>query len=98
MNTHLEDHVSGRVLEYSWHIIFGRPPVHCPNAKVCYCKIYGLCNLECNEDGKCGERWPFPPFSTLPNGWPGIGWDGEVRNEEKLEELRKSAMKNGSSK
>ncbi|KAH8787456.1 hypothetical protein F5882DRAFT_112436 [Hyaloscypha sp. PMI_1271] len=95
MNTHLEDHVSGRVLEYSWHIIFGRPAVHCPNAKVCYCKVYGLCGLECSEEGKCGERWPFPPFSTLPNGWPGIGWDGEVMNEEKLDELRKSAMKNG---
>jgi hypothetical protein len=95
MNTHLEDHVSGRVLEYSWHIIFGRSAVHCPNAKVCYCKVYGLCGLECSEEGKCGERWPFPPFSTLPNGWPGIGWDGEVMNEEKLDELRKSAMKNG---
>jgi hypothetical protein len=94
MQTSLEDLVSGRVLEYSWHIIFGRQAVHCPKAKDCYCNVYGLCRLECNEEGKCGERWPYPPFSSLPNGWPRVGWDGEVRNTEKLAELRETAMIN----
>lgn len=92
METPLDDHVSGRVLEYSWHVMFGRKAVHCPNARECYCKTYGLCGLECTEEGKCGERWPFPPFATLPNGWPQIGWNGETRDEEKLEELRRTAM------
>lgn len=94
METSLADHVSGRVLEYSWHMIFGRKAVHCPNAKECYCKTYGQCNLECNEEGKCGERWPFPPYSTLPHGWPSIGWNEEVRDEAKLEELRRTAIIN----
>jgi hypothetical protein len=92
METPLDDHVSGRVLEYSWHVIFGREAVHCPNARECYCKTYGLCGLECTEEGKCGERWPFPPYATLPNGWPGVGWNGEIRDEQKLEELRMTAM------
>jgi hypothetical protein len=48
--------------------------------------------LKCTEEGKCGERWPFPPYSTLPGGWPGVGWNGEIRDEEKLEELRRTAM------
>jgi hypothetical protein len=94
MQTSLDDHISGRVLEYSWHLIFGKKAVHCPNAKECYCKTYGLCDLECNEEGKCGERWPYPPFSTLPTGWPTNGWDGEVRDEVKLAELRRTAMIN----
>lgn len=90
--TTLDDHVSGRVFEYSWHIIFGKGPVHCPNAGVCYCKTFGLCELECTEEGKCGERWPFPPFATLPSGWPSVGWDGQVRDEQKLHELRRTSM------
>ncbi|TVY81383.1 hypothetical protein LSUE1_G005564 [Lachnellula suecica] len=88
LDTPLDNHVSGRVLEYSWHIIFGKPPVHCPNAKECYCNIFGLCDLECNEEGKCGEYWPFPPFATLPHGWPTVGWSGESRDQEVLANLR----------
>ncbi|KUJ22120.1 uncharacterized protein LY89DRAFT_768416, partial [Mollisia scopiformis] len=92
METDLEDGVSGRVLEYSWHIIFGKKAIHCPNAMECYCNVYGLCSLECKEEGRCGERWPYPPFASLPSGWPGIGWDGEPRDAEKLAELRETAM------
>ena len=90
--TGLEDNVSGRVLEYSWHVIFGRGPVHCPNAAVCYCQTFGLCDLQCTEEGKCGERWPLPPSSTLPIGWPGVGWNKEIRDEKKLKELRRTAI------
>lgn len=86
--TPLDNYISGRILEYSWHIIFGQPPVHCPNAQECYCKTFGLCTLECKEDGKCGEYWPFPPFSSLPKGWPTVDWDGQNRNAETLVELR----------
>lgn len=92
LDTSLENQVSGRVLEYSWHIIFGKPAVHCPDARVCYCNTYGLCNLKCEEEGKCGNRWPFPPFATLPKGWPTVGWDGESRSDETLDDMRHIAV------
>ena len=81
-------------MEYSWHIVFGQPAVHCPKAEKCYCQTYGLCNLMCTED-KCGERWPFPPVATLPKGWPQKGWSGEDRSEEELAALRNTAVING---
>ncbi|RFU28377.1 hypothetical protein B7463_g7972, partial [Scytalidium lignicola] len=92
LNTTLEDQISGRILEYSWHMIFGKPNQHCPNAKDCYCNTYGLCNLACSEDGRCGERWPFPPYASLPNGWPTNGWKGEARDEESLAIMRNVSM------
>ncbi|CBX98751.1 predicted protein [Plenodomus lingam JN3] len=55
LETDLEDSLSGRVLEYSWHMMFGKPPVHCPRAEDCYCKTFGLCNLKCDE-GSCEGR------------------------------------------
>jgi hypothetical protein len=73
--TPLPDDVSGRILEYSWHIIFGKPPVHCPPARECYCATFGYCGLECDE-GVCKGRYTLPPFSTLPEGWPVRGWHG----------------------
>ena len=91
LNTTLEDSISGRVMEYSWHQVFGRPAVHCPNVQECYCKTYGLCNLTC-EDYRCGERWHFPPSATLPEGWPEYGWKGEHRTPEQLQEMRYEAM------
>jgi hypothetical protein len=90
LETSLDSHISGRVLEYSWHMIFGKSPVHCPNAQECYCKTFGLCDLEC-EEGKCGDRWPVPPFATLPHGWPMVGWDGESRDEDFLANMRNVA-------
>ncbi|TVY32702.1 hypothetical protein LOCC1_G008776 [Lachnellula occidentalis] len=90
LDTPLDDYVSGRILEYSWHIIFGKPPVHCPDPKECYCKVFGQCDLECVE-GECGQHWPFPRFSTLPRGWPTVGWDGEIRSDEVLAGLRGNA-------
>ncbi|OCK80577.1 hypothetical protein K432DRAFT_392938 [Lepidopterella palustris CBS 459.81] len=80
LNTTLADSISGRILEYSWHMIFGKESVHCPSAEECYCKVFGLCNLECKERGSCTGRYILPPFSTLPEGWPVIGWQGEPRN------------------
>jgi hypothetical protein len=94
LDTPLDDSTSGRIFEYSWHIIFGKPYTHCPNAKECYCNIFGLCNLDCLGGGEdiCGEVWPYPPFSTLPKGWPTIGWDGESRSPDDLEALRNAAI------
>ncbi|KAH7132168.1 hypothetical protein B0J11DRAFT_219181 [Dendryphion nanum] len=80
LETELGDSISGRILEYSWHIIFGHEAVHCPSAKDCYCKVFGLCGLECPDNGSCSGRYLLPPFASLPRGWPLIGWKGESRD------------------
>jgi hypothetical protein len=49
----MEDYMSGRVLEYTWHILFGKQAVNCPSAEDCYCKTFGKCGLKCTE-GDCG--------------------------------------------
>jgi hypothetical protein len=41
--THYDDATSGRVMEYMWHIIFGRDAVHCENMFDCWCAVYGRC-------------------------------------------------------
>ncbi|KAI1332457.1 hypothetical protein F5Y16DRAFT_420518 [Xylariaceae sp. FL0255] len=79
LDTPLADDLTGRVFEFSWHIIFGKEPVHCPSASECYCKTFGICDMECLVDA-CQDRYLLPPFSTLPGGWPKIGWDGEGRD------------------
>ncbi|KAF3009881.1 hypothetical protein E8E13_010762 [Curvularia kusanoi] len=81
-----EEYISGRIFEYSWHMVFGKEPVHCPNAKHCYCKVFGLCDLECNSAGECEGRYILPPYATLPNGWPFVGWKGEPRKRFGKEE------------
>jgi len=53
--------------------------VHCPNAGDCYCKNYGMCNMKCEED-KCDGQYTLPPYASLPNGWPMLGWNGEDRH------------------
>ncbi|KAF2454773.1 hypothetical protein BDY21DRAFT_290462 [Lineolata rhizophorae] len=60
LETPLPDDVSGRILEYSWHMIFGKPPVYCPNAPECYCKMYGLCGLNCPTERSCVGRYNLP--------------------------------------
>ncbi|KAF2686670.1 hypothetical protein K458DRAFT_298200 [Lentithecium fluviatile CBS 122367] len=86
LETELDDSISGRVMEYSWHMIFGKEPVHCPSAKACYCSVFGLCGLECDERGSCDGRYILPPYSSLPKGWPFIGWKGEERNRSAPED------------
>ena len=41
--TQYDDDTSGRVMEYMWHIIFGRDAVFCPEPRECYCELYGFC-------------------------------------------------------
>ncbi|KAK4463249.1 hypothetical protein QBC42DRAFT_305031 [Cladorrhinum samala] len=80
IETPLVDEVSGRVLEYMWHIMFGQKAVFCPSAEECYCGLYGMCNLrQCSERG-CEGQYTLPKVATLPQGWPLIGWEGEERN------------------
>ncbi|KXT02270.1 hypothetical protein AC578_5046 [Pseudocercospora eumusae] len=80
LNTSLSDYLSGRIMEYSWHIIFGKQAVHCPNAGHCYCKLFGLCKLKCEEEGKCHAAYTLPKYSTLPTGWPDMDWNNQWRN------------------
>ena len=61
-------------------VILGKGPVNCPSAKDCYCNVFGLCDLECEEVGSCKDRYTLARFATLPPGWPYLGWDGEARN------------------
>jgi len=84
-NTTLDDSISGRILEYSWHMVFGKEAVHCPSTRECYCNTFGLCDLQCTDKSSCEGRYILPPFSTLPYGWPFIGWNGEARNRSGLE-------------
>ena len=68
METPLDDAISGRIMEYLWHVIFGREPQQlvqfvgqslrltrssCPDDLKCYCDTYGMCST----DGK-------PPFEN----------------------------------
>ncbi|KAF2456483.1 hypothetical protein BDY21DRAFT_287988 [Lineolata rhizophorae] len=80
LNSPLEDAISGRILEYSWHMIFGKEPVYCPRAEDCYCNVFGLCDLNCPKEDSCEGRYQLPPYSTLPQGWPEKGWNGEETN------------------
>ncbi len=59
-------------------MIFGKEAVFCPSPAECYCKLYGMCDLSCSGMA-CTGRYVFPKYSTLPNGWPRVGWSGEQR-------------------
>ncbi|KAL2865064.1 DUF3431 domain-containing protein [Aspergillus lucknowensis] len=80
LETDLTDDVSGRIMEYSWHMIFGKEPIHCPSAEECYCKVFGLCDLTCPRVDACDNRYVLPRYSTLPKGWPYIGWLGQKQD------------------
>ncbi|KMP05232.1 hypothetical protein CIRG_04913 [Coccidioides immitis RMSCC 2394] len=72
MNTDLEDEISGRIMEYAWHIIMGMSPVYCPPAGECYCITFGICKLNCNA-ARCDKRYVLPTYAQIPNGWPEHG-------------------------
>lgn len=64
-------------------VIFGKDAVHCPHAGECYCQNYGMCDMKCDEE-KCNGQYALPPYSTLPKGWPRIGWKNEDRQWDGL--------------
>ncbi|KAJ5550245.1 hypothetical protein N7535_001816 [Penicillium sp. DV-2018c] len=41
MNNDLADEVTSNIMEYTWHIIFGKDPVFCPDMYQCYGDVYG---------------------------------------------------------
>ncbi|KAL1956907.1 hypothetical protein VTO42DRAFT_6654 [Malbranchea cinnamomea] len=77
LKTELSDGVSGRIMEYTWHMIMQKEPVFCPPAGECYCVMFGLCNLNCTVV-RCEKRYILPKYAHVPEGWPerGGGEDG----------------------
>ncbi|KAB8339101.1 hypothetical protein FH972_022037 [Carpinus fangiana] len=71
-NTDLGDDLSGRVMEYTWHIMFGKDTVLCPHAKICFCEKFGLCDLSNCKEWGCDKRF-WVHFGVLPDGWPDFG-------------------------
>lgn len=69
INTPLPDDISGRILEYSWHMLFGRQDVHCPEARSCYCNVFGLCGLKNCNAGRCEGQYTLPKYASIPPGW-----------------------------
>ena len=57
-------------------VILDQPPVACPHAGECFCKKFGMCDLDCTEHS-CAKRYWFK-FGELPDSWPdqGPGTDG----------------------
>jgi hypothetical protein len=48
-------------MEAMWHILFGKEAYFCPSAPECYCKKWGLCDLDREESGWClGRVWVNP--------------------------------------
>jgi hypothetical protein len=43
LNTALDDEISGRWMEYGWHILFTGQVEFCPSQNSCYCDGYGIC-------------------------------------------------------
>lgn len=56
--THYDDDTSGRVMEYMWHIIFGRDAVHCEELMKCWCEVYGRCAVDPSNKGGEGKKGP----------------------------------------
>jgi hypothetical protein len=58
----------GIVLEYMWHVIFGKPAYWCPSARDCYCGTWNQCDLECDDEvGWCeGRIWLRDPPNVMP--------------------------------
>lgn len=43
IDTDLRSDDAGRVMEYMWHMIFGKDPVWCPELTHCWCQQFGRC-------------------------------------------------------
>ncbi|EPS34971.1 hypothetical protein PDE_09936 [Penicillium oxalicum 114-2] len=66
IETSLDSQTSGRIMEYVWHIMLGKPAQYCPDARQCYCRTYGYCNM---TDDDLRKQWVWRGLK-LPDGWP----------------------------
>ncbi|KAG9569159.1 hypothetical protein KCU71_g2431, partial [Aureobasidium melanogenum] len=71
---------SGIIMEYMWHILFGKPAYWCAPVKPCYCGTWNMCDLDCDEArGWCkGRIWTPDPPASMPSNWPKEGQDGKT--------------------
>lgn len=46
IETELDSMSSGRVLEYTWHMWFGKEPMFCPTEQKCWCDVFGVGNCK----------------------------------------------------
>ncbi|KAJ5161945.1 hypothetical protein N7492_007337 [Penicillium capsulatum] len=68
MESELDDETTGRIFEYLWHIVFGKPAQSCPDLGQCYCNTYGYCNM---TDVDIMNQWQWRG-ATLPRNWPNV--------------------------
>ncbi|KAJ5586670.1 uncharacterized protein N7459_002435 [Penicillium hispanicum] len=66
IDSKLDAGISGRIFEYSWHILFGQESQFCPEITECYCNTYGYCNM---SDEDLMNQWVWRGL-ILPPGWP----------------------------
>ena len=50
-------------------VLFDQEPVFCPNARSCYCNVFGICDLTGCSDGECQGMYTLPTSSLMPEGW-----------------------------
>ncbi|KAJ9145406.1 hypothetical protein NKR23_g5461 [Pleurostoma richardsiae] len=46
LETRLDSMTSGRLLEYTWHVWFGKEAEHCPDYEACRCHVFGIGDCE----------------------------------------------------
>jgi hypothetical protein len=79
------DLVVGRILSFVWHILFIQQDgaegagvgtnlerlnkQACPNARECYCRLYGRCDLGKCTSGACFGQYRLPQDLKLPIDW-----------------------------
>ncbi|OOQ88978.1 hypothetical protein PEBR_10100 [Penicillium brasilianum] len=80
IETQLGSEISGRVFEYIWHIIFGKPALNCPDARECYCRTYGYCN---KTDEELQRQWVWRGL-TLPEGWPDVDPNAGLQKRDEM--------------
>lgn len=68
LDSPLDASITGRVLEYSWHIMFGKPSQFCLDVRECFCNTYGYCNM---TDEDLRNQWQWRGL-VLPEGWPDV--------------------------
>ncbi|CAI7590364.1 unnamed protein product [Penicillium pancosmium] len=68
LDSPLDASITGRIFEYSWHIMFGKPTEFCLDPRQCFCNTYGYCNM---SDEDLQQQWQWRG-QTLPEGWPNV--------------------------
>lgn len=48
-----EGAIAGGLLEFMWHMIFGRPAVNCMPVGECDCRNFGICDVFCDDEDGC---------------------------------------------